>query len=361
MSEQSKVTRNQGMRKIPSELPARRDMAGVDCTGLARAIELSASGSLQGDALVALLRHELANVQRQAQTVTDLLQKSAVDLRQLRESAQREQVQKQDEQRQLQDQNDRFVANLIHEQEVELMALRRERDAAIDRIRELSRGITRVGSTSSGSLSRVSVTAASSTPTAQEVLELKARVEELLYERERSLRLLRQLAEQRDHAESRLQAAHSPMGPGGTTGAELGPERTPLTGVGLTHDRLQCRQAPAAHQPEVVHGTAQALSASDSPVRVPTLPSKATSSGAEMGILENPNGWDIGESENLPTGEGPGSAGNRRDAITDPPAPEVPRAIGRLDRAGAYSMHADELTTEEVFVSRGPRNAPKST
>jgi hypothetical protein len=208
MSEQSNDNPKPVAPTIPSELLANRDFAGVDSAGLTRAIDLLASGHLDGESAAALLRHELATVQRQSEATCDLLQKSSIELRQLRESAQREQVQMQDEQRQLQDQNDRFVANLIHEHDVEKATLRRERDAAIDRVRELSRGLTRSGSSSTASMPGVSInTAIRSAPPAQDVIELKARIDELLHERDRSLRLLRQLAEQRDLAENRLQAA----------------------------------------------------------------------------------------------------------------------------------------------------------
>ncbi|MGE5788157.1 MAG: hypothetical protein ACM3ZE_26415, partial [Myxococcales bacterium] len=191
--------------QMPSQLRAAGDHCALDCSGLARAIDTLSSGEMGMDPCVALLRHELTRIQQQAGAMQNQLRESAIALRQLRESAKLEVVQKQDEQKQLQNGNDRFVANLIQEHESELAAVRRERDAAMDRVRELSREINRASGISSPGLPRVSnLPALRGAAASSEVDELRGRVEELLRERERSVRLLRQVAEQRDQAERRL-------------------------------------------------------------------------------------------------------------------------------------------------------------
>ncbi|HEY5958900.1 MAG TPA: hypothetical protein VIV60_20210, partial [Polyangiaceae bacterium] len=219
MSERSKENANE-VRQSLNE-PADDEVMRVDCGGLTRAIEMLAGGSLEGEPLLLLMRHELAIVQRRAQLVSQLLQRASVELRQLRESSQREQLQRLDDQRQLQEQNDRFVSSLIQDHEQELQSVRRERDAAIDRVRELSRGMTRVGGGSSGNLPRTSISAAANgLAPPDENAELRTHIDELLFERERSLRLLRQLAEQRDQAETRLQTVLSEVKSAGG-GAQL--------------------------------------------------------------------------------------------------------------------------------------------
>jgi hypothetical protein len=349
MSGQSNGNPKQSPWQIPSELPARRDVAGVGCAGLARAIEMLASGSLKGESAVALLRHELASVQRQAEFVSDLLQRSSVELRQLRESAQRDQVERQDEQRQLQDQNDRFVANLIQEHDLEMASLRRERDAAIDRVRDLSRGITRVGGTSSSNLRRAPTNAAiRPAASSQEVAELRARVEDLVRERERSLKLLRQLAEQRDHAEARLQAT--------------------VASVGSVADSTQHRPGVMAHQPSIARGPEHESSPVPEAARVPTAPSAAACADAAAGVLENPEAWDItdGPNEASPvvkahSGATPELGVNARAELESAPVAATPVNSGRSEHLGAYTMHGEQLCVEEVFVHRGRKNVPKST
>jgi hypothetical protein len=351
MSGQSNGNPKQGTRQIPSELPARRDVAGVGCAGLARAIEMLASGSLNGESAVALLRHELASVQRQAEFVSDLLQRSSVELRQLRESAQRDQVERQDEQRQLQDQNDRFVANLIHDHDLEMASLRRERDAAIDRVRDLSRGITRVGATSSSTLRRAPTNAGiRPAPSLQEVAELRARVEDLLRERERSLKLLRQLAEQRDQAEARLQATMASLG-------SVGPP-TPDRPAALSHE-----PSSGGSRPEKESST------SPNPSSVPTEPS-AASMGSAAAVLGDPDAWDVGGGPNEgnavmagPRPAAPELSANSSDAArASPHGPSAPQANnGRDEHLGAYAMLGEQLSAEEVFVRPGRRGVPKAT
>ncbi len=365
MSEQSNDNPKSEARPTPSESPARRDFAGVDCSGLARAVELLATGHLEGEAAVALLRHELATVQRQAESNCDLLQRSSVELRQLRESAQREQVQKEDDQRQLQDQNDRFVANLIHEHDAEKTTIRRERDAAIDRIRELSRGITRAGSTSSASMQRVSVnTAIRSAPPAQDVVELKARIDELLYERDRSLRLLRQLAEQRDQAESRLQATLASIGAGSEGRSAPILERQQL--ATSAHDGSR-RSAVAPTEPGVTLSHSAAAPLPPGSVRTPTLPNGPHSNAAELASLEDPDNWEIGPPAVV--GGAVRSDQAYRTELTGATksnsSPHTPSAHhlakDENERSGAYSMVAGELASDEVYVSRTPKHVPKNT
>jgi hypothetical protein len=298
MSAPSNDAKSLGPRPIPAEQqPGRADLPVVDCSGLGRVIELLAAGGIDGEAGLGLLRQERASVQQQASAANELLEKALVELRQLRESQEREQLQKRDEQRQLQDGNDQFVANLLHEHEVEMAALRRERDAAFERIRDLSRGITRVGTNSIPSMARVSDSNAlnpASSSGSTESTELKARVEELLLERERSLRLLRQLAEQRDRAESRLRAA--------LNGASSG--------------------APA-----------------------PAVPAAEPQNSAARAANKPRLGEDPGSERVVPT------------SIPDALLKKASDFEGR----GAYSMHAEELHEEEVFLLRTPKNAPQGS
>lgn len=360
MSDRSHDNPKLAARPMTSEPQAYRDFVGVDCAGLARAIELSASGHVDGDAAAALLRHEFAGVQRQIEVICNQLHQSCVELRQLRDSAQREQVQKQDEQRQLQDQNDRFVANLIHEHDIEKATLRRERDAAIDRVRELSRGIVRASSSSSASMPRVSVNSAiRSAPPPQDVVELKARIDELLYERDRSLRLLRQLAEQRDLAESRLQATMAALGSNGTAGAS---NAQTVTGNVERPASVASRSAPTPN-PQMVTRSAGTATATPTPglARTPASPAqpRPESQAVELAALEDPNNWEVGP---------PALAANTVPVVPIAPkvddnrfagSPEVAKDV--RDVSGAYSLVAAELSIEEVHVSRLPRNVPKGT
>jgi hypothetical protein len=362
MSEQSNDNPKPDAPPTPSESPARRDFAGIDCSGLGRTVELLATGHLDRESAVALLRHELAIVQRQAESNCDLLQKSTVELRQLRESALREQVQKEDEQRQLQDQNDRFVANLIHEHDVEKAAIRRERDAAIERIRGLSRGIVRAGSTSATGLQRVSVNAAlrSACPP-QDVVELRARLDELLNERDRSLRLLRQLAEQRDQAESRLQATLASIGAGGERRSAPNLEhRQPAANE---QDSARRREV-ASSQPDFVRNHGVVAPSPQNLGLTPTLPSNPHSIAADFVSLEAPVNCET-DPANVGTAT-PSAPEFRTDQPGATPSDTNPRnpALARLakqerEHSSAYCMVAGELSNDEVYVSRTPKNVPK--
>jgi hypothetical protein len=265
MSELPKADADLPVPVSPDATSAEDELSGVDCTGLARAIDILQGGSLQGEPLVLLMRHELTAVQRQAQLVTQRYQQASIELRQLRESAQREHIQRLDDQRQSQEQNDRFVSNLIYDHEQELQAVRRERDAAIDRVRELSRGLNRAASGSSGNWQRASSSGSLQAVTVNaEAAELKSRVDELLFERERSLKLLRQLAEQRDQAETRLQVLLSDIKARATAATPATSKTSSGEGLpALAHRQHPARPttghaidtSPSAPNPETANGT----------------------------------------------------------------------------------------------------------
>ena len=359
MSEHSNDTSRQLTRRVPSELPAKADLVQIDCSGLARTLDLLSTGHLTGESAVALLRHELGTVQRQAQSVGALLQQATVQLRQLRESAQREQIQKQDEQRQLQDQNDRFVANLIQEHDQEMVVLRRERDAAIDRIRELSRDLSRASSASSAGIPHLPVRSA---PPLQVAAELNARIDELLRERERSLRLLRQLAEQRDAAESRLQSLLASIG--SYNGANSATMLEGSQGIPSVEPAEPYRAAHSPRPHDEPLATAEVLKGDITP----SLDARREQSDeACTPAIDDPEGWDADAESNAP---GPDTSPRGTDPTSGvesaaPPLPANDPSLARWvkgsDHSGAYSMQGSELSRDEVFVPRGTRVRPKST
>lgn len=201
-----------------------------------RAVSLFENGILQKEAIVSLFKHELEHLQKQAETLYAFAQQTSIELRQRRESQEQRGTEPTEVNRTLEEDNDQFVAQLIAEHETQVLALRRERDAAIERVRELSRGLSRIGGLSSPNLRR---TSSSNLPAAStsdsDVALLRARVDELLFERERSMKLLRQLAEQRDQAESRLHVVLSSAPPGPERSDEP-PVNTPAPAISSDQD-----------------------------------------------------------------------------------------------------------------------------
>lgn len=317
------------------ELRAIGECFAVDYSGLARAIEALSAGELGAEPCAALLRHELARVQQQVSSLLSELRDSTVTLRQLREAAQFGLVQKQDQQKQeqhkqLQDENDRFVANLLQEHESELAAVRRERDAAMDRVRELSRELNRSNGTSSPNLPRVSNLPALRVTTAfSEVDELKSRVEELLRERERSVRLLRQVAEQRDEAERRLRESRP---------ADSRPSASSRSGSGISAgvEGSEPRRTRTATEPYISSPPWQKNAPTIPPV--PDLPQPETAVSAAA-------------SQSRKTSQDLVSA-VLKDAQTDqPPSPPT-------NRVGTYTMRAEDLAADAVFVLPSGKRRP---
>jgi hypothetical protein len=391
MSESPKRNPAERSRLTESELPARRDFAEIDCSGLLRAVAMLEAGSPGAASAVALLRLEIVRLQKQGQIVGEALQHSTVELRQLRESAERVQVQQQDEQRQLQDQNDRFVASMIQEHEAELASLRRERDAAIDRVRELSRGITRVGTPSTASSYNLSSAKTLHSTSFAEVSELRARVDDLLHERERSLRLLRQLAEQRDQAESRLQTTLAAIGNNAASLPKFARGEAAIrasTASRLRSDAIAPdghgeptlpQQRGVAISPQVASESQQAststehgAAAANAPFALasPNVPLRSRDRGADskdsrLGALENPDEWDVGSDDrNEPIhpaeSSTPGSSPHHPIPSTSMSG-SLSISGERVERCGAYSLGAEELAVERVFVHRNPRIPPRGT
>jgi hypothetical protein len=129
------------------------ELATLDLGDLARAIEMVKSSEIGAEPLYVLLRSELDRVKERVDALLLRLNRSALELRRLRESVPEAVVRNDEERRDLQEQNDRFVARLVEEHTSVLDAMRKERDAAIQRVRELSRELTRSGVNSCAPLS----------------------------------------------------------------------------------------------------------------------------------------------------------------------------------------------------------------
>ena len=373
-------------RRNTADLPLQKDYIGIDTSGLRRALTLLDSGDMLPQTVASVLRQELLGLEKRADTLLAYAQRVSVEHRQLRESKEQALVEQEDAVRQLQDENDKFVEQLIAEHESEVQALRRERDAAIDRVRELSRGLSRVGSMSSPSIRRVS---SASLPAAHSASSdttlLRARIDELLFERERSLRLLRQLAEQRDLAETRLHAVlHGAAAENHSTGQPRLPhsQRTPTDRVrgavtaveaGVTANSAlvsaEARNADpwidprTASDQKLEHpfveplgsvATVSALGVNSAVIRT-AAQSTPINAGPEEASFDE---WDL----TLPTAPTP-SLGPALPALgpdkTSPAAGRSQPATRRtsnvqLERAGTYSMASEELPAEEVILLRKP-------
>jgi hypothetical protein len=296
-----------------------KELARVDCGGLIRAISLLENDVLQKDAIISLLKHELDQVQKQSDSLFAFAHQTCIELRQIREERPSTSGREPTEGvRSIQDGNDAFVAQLISEHEAQVRALRRERDIAVDRVRELSRGLSRIGGLSTPSLRRISTSNLPAvSPNDNEVSLLRARVDELLFERDRSLKLLRQLAEQRDQAESRLHVVVSSSPP------SMDPSEEPSDRIA----RELLEKAPIANW-EVA--SPEEHPAAISPESHPTVPKSLDAETGSISVQSSPE-------STLPLlrkKPGLGSEG-----------------------AGSYSISARELPTEEVVVVR-PRPAP---
>jgi hypothetical protein len=295
-----------------------KELARVDYGGLIRAISLLENDVLQKDAIVSLLKHELDQIQKQSESLFAIAQQTCIELRQSREERPSTSGHEPAEGvRSIQEGNDEFVAQLIAEHEAQVRTLRRERDIAVDRVRELSRGLSRIGGLSTPNLRRISTSNLPAvTPNDNDVSLLRARVDELLFERDRSLKLLRQLAEQRDQAESRLHVVISSSPPA------MDPSDVPSDR--LARELLE--KAPIANwevPPPQEHPVAIANESH------PTVPK---------------------------------SLNAKDESISAPSSPESSLPLLRKkpglgsEGAGSYSISARELPTEEVVVVR-PRPA----
>ena len=374
-------------RRNTADLALQKDYIGIDTSGLRRALTLLDSRDMLPETVASVLRQELLGLEKRADFLLAYAQRVSVEHRQLRESKEQALVEQEDAVRQLQDENDKFVEQLIAEHESEVQAQRRERDAAIDRVRELSRGLSRVGSMSSPSIRRVS---AANLPAAHSASSdtalLRARIDELLFERERSLRLLRQLAEQRDLAETRLHAVlngataenhrsgqpwlpHSQRAP---TDRVRGPVAAVESGVTANCALAASAEAPNADpwidprtesdqklEPPFVEplgsvATVSALGAYSAVIRTAAQSTPINAVPEEASFDE----WDL----TLPTSPTP-SLGPALPALgpdkTSPAAGRSQPVIRRtsnmqLERAGTYSMASEELPAEEVILLRKP-------
>ena len=252
---------------------------------------------------------------------------------------------------------------MIAEHETQLQSLRRERDAAVDRVRELSRGISRIGGLSTPNLRRISVSNLPTTNAADnEVTLLRARVDELLFERERSLKLLRHLAEQRDQAESRLQVVLSSVPPRPET---QHPSNLPAPGVKdptCSDTALPATVGKERAIKEPAHVTESAVMRASSPIEPPSTPN----------TIDSGSDWDLSSPAKLPLSVKPSIAELRTDPPpTDEeaiPAPQVSettlpllRKKGHIagDGAGSYRISAQELPAEEVVVVRSRPSHPQ--
>jgi hypothetical protein len=345
--------------------------------------------------VVPILGLELAALRTQAETLQNYAQRVSVELRQLRDTKAKAELQQEDVLRKIQDDNDRFVAQLIAEHDSAALNLRRERDAAIDRIRELSRGLSRIGAVSVPSMRRVSMTNVIATEQPNEdAAQLRARVEELLFERERSHKLLRQLAEQRDQAEVRLQAVLAAVDPLGARGGVA--SNRPLAQQASAHAvaasvaisemhpnveppappaQLQTCEPVGADSCDRPHdhpfaalnraGVEQTQALTDSAVVRTATPVTDSSESID---------WDLSSPEKSPQLKSPlhpthPDAPRARRTDADAPTPagaaaESERTLPLLrkktnpaiDRVGTYSIPTTELPVEEVVIMRSPGN-----
>jgi hypothetical protein len=333
-------------------------------------------GELDVTTLAPVLGRELSTLRAQIDALLAHAHHDAIELRKARESSAKGEFEREEQLRSIQDENDKFVAQLIADHENEAQALRRERDSAIERVRELSRGVSRVGNVSLPSARRVSLSNVPALPpTQEEVAQLRARVEELCFERERSLKLLRQLAEQRDDAESRLQQALARLAQteGAITSLRSSANPTPLTppacdgvaralgapSIDLLPDPLSF---PVSTPSPAIHPGHPAALADSAVVRTAQAVVLEAKSSASEGL-----DWDLSTPEKSPGtsalvkamarddfGEAQ-SSGERTPGSSEPSIPLLrKKSLPGLERAGAYSVSASEIPVEEVVLTRVP-------
>ncbi|MGC4065553.1 MAG: hypothetical protein QM784_13085 [Polyangiaceae bacterium] len=352
------------------------DLPRVDTAPLQRTLGRLERGELDIATLNPVLGRELSTLRSQIDALQAHAHHIAIELRKARESSAKGEFEREEQLRSIQDENDKFVAQLIADHEAEAQALRRERDSAIERVRELSRGMSRVGTVSMPSLRRVSLSnVAATSPTQEEVAQLKARVDELCFERERSLKLLRQLAEQRDDAENRLQQALVRVSPPETGSTSSRDSRGASLPVAPTCDGVtRALGGPsiellADSPPSPVSGPSPAIAAAASAVLADSavvrtahvVSSAAAPSGGDT--LD----WDLSTPEKSPGtsalvkamarddfGEVQ-SKGERPAGSSEPSIPLLrKKSLPGLERAGAYSVSASEIPVEEVVLTRVP-------
>lgn len=145
MSEHTSGSLQRANVGVDAHSTSQSELAALDLSDLARAIEMVGSSEIGAEPLCVLLRNELDHVKEQVDSLVLRLNQSALELRQLRESMPEALLRNEEEQRELQERNNRFVAKLLEEHAAVLETVRRERDAAIQRVRELSRELTNSG------------------------------------------------------------------------------------------------------------------------------------------------------------------------------------------------------------------------
>lgn len=148
MSEHTNGSLHPAASRVDESSRDTNELETLDLSDLARAIDMVKSSSVGAEPLWTLLRSELSCVEERVDALVLRLNQSALELRQLRESVPEALVRNEEERRRLQEQNDQFVAKLIEEHAVALESIRQERDAAIQRVRELSRELARSGASS---------------------------------------------------------------------------------------------------------------------------------------------------------------------------------------------------------------------
>jgi hypothetical protein len=354
----------------------------VDLNGLTRAISLLEKGDVKGETVVSLLSRERDVLEQQTYALFSYAEQTTVELRRIREAKEPHLLEQVEGARTIQDGNDQFVAQLIAEHEAVVMALRRERDAALARVRELSKGLSRIGGLSTPNLRHVSASNLSvATPNDSEVAVLRARVDELLLERERSLKLLRQLAEQRDQAESRLQALLVSVAP--ETERPL-PSGRPTELGSAVEDRVRDAEtrndhghlaptSPSSPQPVFTPRT-EPLD-NDSTTDTSSAVIRNAAPLPESTETSEPNvdsGWELPVSEELPATSTTEPISTDNDVRSDEEEPSSPSlrsavALPLLRRkpaatdesAGTYRISASELPVEEVVLLHDRPSHPR--
>lgn len=155
MSEHTNGSLHPTNSRVDASSTGSNELAALDLTDLAGAIEMVKSSDIGAEPLCTLLRNELSRVKDRVDALVLRLNQSALELRQLRESVPEALLRNEEERRQLQEQNDQFLAKLVEEHAAALETACRERDAAIQRVRELSRELTRSGASSCAAPSEV--------------------------------------------------------------------------------------------------------------------------------------------------------------------------------------------------------------
>lgn len=145
MSEYTSDTRDPTAPIGTAATPKASELPELDFAGLTLAIEMVSRSAADPEALATLLRNELVRLREQAGALVRRFAQSTLELRRLLENTPETVAHQHDELRRSQEQNDRFVVRLVDEHETELAELRRERDTAIARVRELSRELARAG------------------------------------------------------------------------------------------------------------------------------------------------------------------------------------------------------------------------